>query len=238
MTTVAAFNADWTNRTKKVNSSEKMGTFLNKMVEIMLRPDAFSICECKLNTVTHLASQTQDCYHYTTEAIEYQNKSHLALFYNSNVLQAVSRYQISMAGKYGFQRFEEIATKKKIVLACVHLPHKKGKTLARNLLKDAMEKEKEWADCIKIFGDFNAKPAELMKLFPDYVVCIKQGNKTTKSDRTPDNFVMWEKCVSPGHYVTFFYTDQDELSHYPLLNIEETYKEVKKKDAKTDAKKN
>lgn len=233
MTTVAAFNADWTNRTEKVNTPEKLVTFLNEMVEEMCRPDAFSICECRLSTVTSLASQAHACYRYASEAIEYANQGHLALFYNSNVLRAVSRYQISVAGKYGFQRFEEIATKKKFVLACVHLPHKKGKAQARSLLKSAMDQEKAWADCIKIFGDFNAKPADLMALFPTYNVCIKQGSKTTKKGGTPDNFVMWEKVFSPGQYVTYFYTGQDELEHYPLLNVEETDKEeVKNKDKK------
>ena len=223
MTSIAIFNADWSNRTPEVNTPEKLVAFLASMVEDMGRPDAFSICECRLSTVTALSKKIHKSYWYATKAIEYANQGHLALFYDSTVLRAVSNFQISDIGKYGFQRFEEIATKKKIVLACVHLPHKKGKEKARNLLKNAMESEKKWADCIKVFGDFNTKPTDLATYFPTFTICIKRGTKTTNKKTSPDNFIAWEKEPTPGHYITWCYYENHELSHYPLLNVEEPH---------------
>ena len=236
MSSIAIFNCDWSNRAKSINDGDKLANFLADMCKNdMGWPEAFSVCEIRLSAVELLAEEMGDDYEYSSEAIEYIQggtlRGHLALFYDSTVLRAVSRFQISNIGKYGFQRFENIETGRKIVLACVHLPWTKGTQRALDLLQKAMEDEEDWANQISIFGDFNTYPAELEKVFPDFVMSIDPNEKTTKNKTSPDNFLYLEKVDSKSTLTVSIYDKVDELSHHPMLWVK-TQRQKKTKGKK------
>ena len=98
-----------------------------------------------------------------------------------------------MHGKYIAVSLKRTATGMRLLHVSTHLPHKKNKRAARQLLAKCLEESGEDVDAVGADGDFNATPhEEASKL--RYVLAVKEG-PTTNTGSSRDNLAINDGCL-------------------------------------------
>ena len=117
---------------------------------------------------------------------------HLALLWDNSRWEASGHagrfnYSESVLGRYLSVRLNERGGEHRRVLAvAVHLPHKKGRERAYQLLARHIEEELADCDSVVVAGDFNCRPTEIRdKVLPaGFELCIPEGVATTTTGST------------------------------------------------------
>jgi hypothetical protein len=226
MDSIAAINADASNRNKTVNSVDKLTSYINSLcLEDLAKPSMVVVTEfgpitkglTKLNCYGDSAISARGAY----------RTDNIVMLYDSNRAKPISSSVQSHVGKYVACLFEDVVThddddqRNTTTLSIgVHLPHKKGKSTAyTNLLKYIEEaKDNKDIDRTQVAGDFNMEPYKIKSLlFTDQtafnVVLEDDCPATTNLGGRKDNIVI--SCDTTVKTARV-YSDLNTFTHKPI----------------------
>jgi hypothetical protein len=242
MDSVAAINADASNRNKLVNNVDKLTSYINSLcLEDLAKPSMVIVTE--FGPLTKGLSKL-NCYGDSTiSARGAYRTDNIVMLYDANKVKPISKAVQSHIGKYVACIFEDIETnvddsklyfdakhsldaklrfetsRNTTLSIGVHLPHKKGKSTAYTKLLKYIEqaRDNEEIDRIQVAGDFNMEPHKIKSLlFTDQdsfkVVLEDDCPATTNMGGRKDNIVVSCDTAVTSSQVY----DLNTFSHKPI----------------------
>jgi hypothetical protein len=221
---VAAFNADWTRR-KSVNTQKKLvGVLAEYSISKMCGPAAITLSEINKKTASDLADSMGGAYDFIAEKVGYD---HLALMWDTDVLEKTGRHNVSVESKYIVAPFKQLATDEQILIASVHLPWKRPKNfVGKGTMLDvahaslAAAVDAMWqrtnATRIIIKGDTNTQPDQLAEYHPDYTMLFDAGDVSTVNATCPDNVLVWSSDDSASFSQQRIFSRCEHFEHHPI----------------------
>lgn len=206
---IAALNLDGSNRNALVNSVATCQNYVSELLSNTLNmPELITLSE---------APTKRFCIPGYQQDNVSLNRDHTVTLWDTTKWRHMETHDSKM-GKYIGIKLQSVANPNYYLMhLSTHLPHKKNKALARNMLLRAVDELPQQCEIndIVVSGDMNATPLELSSMFSsDYHVLFSdQDPCTTNKQMRKDNIIVPADFTCNMKHV---HGDIDMFSHFPI----------------------
>lgn len=208
---LGAINTDHTNRDEAVATPKKLADDITQRL-CTDQPAVLTLSEVSPQSLLrHITEQLGTKYTGVCEKLSYDK---IVQLWDCGIYERNKDFpvEVSNVGKYMGVSLRHVTLNEEHLHVSVHLPHKKGKGRAFQLLDNYLATTAEKYNSVFIHGDFNERPERLREKLKNLEFAFNDGTATTKKGNACDNIGAWE-----GEVFTSATVQQDApYEHHPI----------------------
>ena len=204
---IGAINTDATNRHQDVNRKHSLATYLAQGL-ISRRPTVLTLSEVSPSTLHKEIIKYAG--NYQAECVNLTSHDRIVQLWDADTYEHTRPLEVSDLGKYMGIPLQHKELRQDHLHVSVHLPYKRGKQRAFELLQGYLEEKEEDYEYVYIHGDFNESRDNLMEQFPDLDFAFDAV--TTKAGGKRDNVA----SLGEVNYENQFVQSNSVFSHHPI----------------------